>query len=192
MALTPKHDRINRALDEELNLQALSELQSMLESEPDDAALYASLRRVDDLLRQPPMAKPSPDFASKVMVRIKAGEHAAYAPERRRLPWLVWGLSMSVAVLVPVIAVLAMIVAPALGAPGALIAVLSGAIDVLGFLSNGLNSLLLSLGNLIASYPMVPALTLTLIPMVMLWAWLVWFMQQQNRPATVIIKVQAL
>jgi len=39
---------------------------------------------------------------------------------------------------------------------------------------------------------MVPALSLTIIPLAMVWAWLVWYLPQRNRPETIVIKVQAV
>jgi hypothetical protein len=190
MALTPKHDRMNRALDEPMSSAELAEFQAFLEAEQEDAALYARLRVVDDMLRRPPVVAPKPDFASKVMARIEAGEHEAYAPNPSMNRFMLWlGLVGSV-VAVPLLLIL-LIMVPAFAAPGAFISVFQEIIKILGGASAIIGSLLTFLGNLIAAYPMAPALALTVIPLTMVWAWLVWYLQR-NRPETIVIKVQAV
>jgi hypothetical protein len=189
MALTPKQDRINRALDEPLTGADLAAFQAFLESEQEEATLYEQLREVDDLLRRPPLAAPSPDFTTKVMARIEAGEHAVYAPHRRARRLLLWGGFIST-LLVPLVVVLAVVI-PALTMPDVFISVLQGVVQGLSTVTSLIGGVLTFLANLIAQYPMAPALSLTVIPLIMVWAWLVWFLQQRNRPATIIIPVQA-
>ena len=191
MALTSKQDQLNRALDEPLTGAALVEFKAMLEADPDEAILYAQLRRVDELFRQPPVAAPMPDFASKVMARIEAGEHKAYAP-RRRWNMLLWGLAVTGLLAVPVVLVVALLVIPALSQPGALTSLGAGLIQVAGSLGGGLETLLQFLNDLLVTYPIAPALVLTAIPLVMIWGWMVWYFQQQNRPETVFIKVEVM
>ena len=189
MALTPKQDRLNRALDEPLKGPALVEFTARLEADPEEALLYAQLRRVDELFRQPPMVAPAPDLASKVMARIEAGEHLAYAP-RRRWSVLLWGLALATLLAIPVVLFVALLVVPALTQPGALTSFGAGLIQIAGSLGGGLENLLQFLNDLLVTYPIAPALTLTAIPLTMLWVWMVWYFRQQNRPETVFIKVE--
>lgn len=191
MALTSKQEQLNRALDEPLSGAALVDFMARLEADPDEAALYAQLRRVDELFRQPPMVAPAPDFASKVMARIEAGEHLAYAP-RRRWNLLLWGLALTVLLAIPVILFVALLVVPALAQPGALTSFGAGLIQVAGSLGGGLEGLLQFLNDLLVAYPIAPALVLTAIPLTMLWVWMVWYFQQQNRPETVFIPVEVV
>lgn len=189
MALTPKQDQLNRALDEPLTGPALVDFIARLEADPDEAVQYAQLRRVDELFRQPPMVAPAPDFASKVLARIAAGEHLAYAP-RRRWNVLLWGLALTVLLALPVVLLVALVIVPALAQPGALTSLGAGLIQVAGSLGGGLESLLQFLNDLLVAYPIAPALTLTAIPLTMIWVWMVWYFRQQNRPQTVFIPVE--
>ncbi len=190
MALTPKQERVNRALDHMLTDAELADLRAALEGDRATADMYARLRMVDRRLQAPAMAAPAPDFARKVMVRIEAGEHEVYAPHYRLARLLSWlGVALAT-ILIPaglVIASLALVAAqPALIA-GLLHALLGGLQAAGGWLM----SLLSFVHGVVEAYPMAPALSLTIIPLVMIWAWLVWYLPQRNRPATIVIKVQA-
>ncbi len=189
MALSPKQDRLNRALDEQLTAAELLAFQSLLDDEPDDKAMFERLRRVDDLFRQPQMVAPAPDFAAKVMARIAAEEHLAYAP-RRRPRLFIWGLVLPVLLVLPVVLFLSLVAFPALAQPGALTALLAGLVHALGTITGAAGSLLRGLGDLVATAPVGPLMVLTVIPMLMVWAWTVWYFQTQNRPQTVIVPVQ--
>lgn len=189
MALTPKQDRMNRAVDDLLSGAELADFQAFLEIEQEQAVLYDRLREVDILLRQPPMAAPAPDFSAKVMARIEAGEYKAYAPRARAARILSWLLVLGVFVLIPVLIVLA-IALPVMAQPGVFMGVFQQFVGSLGTVSGWMQSILTFLGNLIAAYPMAPALSLTIIPIVMVWAWLVWYLQQQNKAETFVIPVQ--
>ena len=191
MGLTPQHERMNRALDEPLTGPALAELQAWLEDSPSQSALYEQLRRVDDLLRHPPMVAAPADLAAQVMLGIQQGKHEAYAPRRRLRLLLGLGL-LGVLVSIPLAAVLLLAVVPAAVEPGVLASLFLGLVRVLSAISGFLEGLLLFVGGLIAEYPMAPALLLTVIPLAMVWGWLVWFLQQQNRPATIVIPVQTV
>ena len=188
MALTPQQEHMNQALDDLLRGPELGAFHAMLEADEKQAAMYAGLREVDTLLNQPPLAVPAPDFASKVMARIEAGEHERYGP-RAAVRTVLWLSMLGGLVLLPLIIVLA-ISAPLIARPDAFMEVLQQIVPALSAVSLVLDRLLRFLGGIIATYPMAPALALTVIPMVMLWGWLVWYLQNRNRPQTIIVPVQ--
>lgn len=189
MALTPKQDRMNRAVDDLLIGAELADFQGLLEVDQEQAALYDRLREVDDLLRQPPLAKPAPDFTAQVMARIEAGEHKAYAPYARVSRVLSWLMILGVFVLIPTLVILA-IALPVMAQPGVFMDLFQGFVGSLGTVSAWVQGVLAFLGDLIAAYPMAPALSLTIIPIMMVWVWLVWYLQQRNRPETIFVQVQ--
>ncbi|GAB4573285.1 MAG: hypothetical protein Kow0077_15190 [Anaerolineae bacterium] len=189
MALTPKQERLNRALDELLSPAELADFEAALESSAEDAAMYARLRQVDALLRQPPMAAPAPDFAARVMARIEAQEHRAYVRQSRTSRVLRWLGLLTAFVLVPLLVGMALAI-PLIAQPDLFIAIFQQIVGTLGAVSAWLQRVLTVVSELIAAYPMMPALSLTIIPVVMVWAWLVWYLQHQNRPETIVIKVQ--
>ncbi len=104
MGLSPQHEQLNRALDEQLTGAALADFQARLDANPSESELYEQLRQVDDLFRHPPMMAAPPDFASKVMLSIEQGKHEAYAPRRRLRTMLGFGL-LGTLVSVPVLLV---------------------------------------------------------------------------------------
>ncbi|MBN2469797.1 MAG: hypothetical protein JXN59_03645 [Anaerolineae bacterium] len=189
MALTPKQDRINRAIDDLLNNAELADFQAFLDADQEQAALYDQLRDVDLLLRQPPLMAPAPDFSVKVMARIEAGEYRVYAPYARLKRVISWLGVLAVFILIPALVVLA-IALPIMAQPGVFMNMLQQVVGSLGTASAWMQGVLTFLSDLIAAYPMAPALSLTIIPVVMIWAWLVWYLQQQNKPETVVIPVQ--
>ncbi len=190
MSLKPQQEHMNRALDEDLTGPELAAFQAALAADQERAAQFARLSNVDALLRHPPLASASPGFAARVMTRIEAGEHLRYTPQRRRGWLLLWGSLMAAAVILPLILVLAVAV-PLLARPDALMATMQQIVPALGVVSDILQRLLTFVGSLIAAFPMAPALALTVIPMIMLWAWLVWYLRDRDRPQTIIIPVQA-
>jgi len=191
MALNPQQERVNRALDDLLSDAERIALQTALEDDRAEADLYTRLRVVDQRLRSPAMAAPSPDFARKVMARIEAGEHEAYAPHRRTARLLTWlGVTLA-AILIPAGLVVAMM-AVAAGQPALFAGLLRTLLSAFHAVGSWLTGLLAFLHGVAETYPMVPALSLTIIPLAMVWAWLVWYLPQRNRPETIVIKVQAV
>jgi anti-sigma factor RsiW len=191
MALTPQQDRINRAVDDLLSRAEQIEFQASLEADHEQAALYARLRDVDALLRHPPLAMPAPDFTAKVMARIAAEEHRDYAPQARTTRTLARVGMLAAFILIPVLVLLAVAV-PVMAQPGVFMALFQQFVGSLGIVSAWLQGVQLFLGDLIAAYPMAPALAVTTIPIAMVWAWLVWYLLQRNRPETIVIPVQVL
>lgn len=189
MALTPKQDRINRAIDDLLTNAELADFQAFLEADQEQAALYDRLRDVDLLLRQPPVAAPAPDFSAKVMARIAAGEYRQYTPHASLQRVFSWLAVMGVFVLIPALIILA-IALPVMAQPGVFMGIFQQFVGSLGAVSAWVQGVLTFLKDLIAAYPMAPALSLTIIPVVMLWAWLVWYLQQRNTSETIVIPVQ--
>lgn len=189
MALTPHQDRINRALDEPLTGAELAEFQTFLEEDQEKTKLYTQLRAVDDTMHQPPLVAPSMDFANKVMQQIEAGAYLKYRRQERSRRWLTWTAMFTVFGLVPVLTILAVTV-PLVASPEALISIMQGVVPALGAVSGYLEGLVTFVGRLIATYPMAPALSLTVIPTAMLWVWLIWFLQSRNQTQTIIVPVQ--
>lgn len=188
MDLTPQQERINRALDEALDGAELAEFQAFLEEDQEITDLYTQLHAVDATLHDPPAVAPSVDFASKVMAQIEAGEYVKYAPQDHRR-WRLWLGLFATFVLVPLLLIAAVAV-PLAANPDALLNLMQGVVPALGAVSGYMEGLLTFLSRLIATYPMAPALSLTVIPTAMLWVWLVWFLQSRNQTPTFIVPVQ--
>jgi hypothetical protein len=189
MALTPQQDLMNQALDNLLDDAARAALNAQLDANPDEAYLYSQLVQVNGLLQRPPTVVAPVGFAQGVLAAIRAGRHEVYARPRLSGFFLVLGLTLGAVVALPLLALALVGLGQVLVEPDALIGLLQGLIQVLGGLTGAAEGLLTFLGSLVMAYPMVPALLLTVIPMVMLWGWLLWFLQQRNRPPTIIVKV---
>ena len=191
MAFTPQQDLMNRALDGLLDDAAQAVLNALLDGNPQEAQRFKQLNQVDGLLRHPPLVAAPDGLPQAVMAAIRAGQHEAYARPRLLASPLVLGLTLGTVIALPLLFLALLAVSQILADPGGLIALLEGLIQALGTVATAAERLLCFLGSLIAAYPMVPALLVTVIPIVMLWGWLIWFLQQRNRPPTITIKVQS-
>jgi len=192
MALNSRHDQMNRALDGLLDEALSAEWYAYLADNPQEAQLYEELELVDRVLRDPPMVAAPLDFATNVMLAIRRERHLVYARQPRITgPVLALALGLGALIALPLLGTALLTLVQTILGPGALIVLLQGLIRVMSLASSAAEQILRFLGDLLAAYPMAPALLLTAIPMVMLWGWLVWFLRQRERPATVVIPVRA-
>ncbi|MBN1965206.1 MAG: hypothetical protein JW910_11210 [Anaerolineae bacterium] len=192
MALNPRQDLMNRALDERLTASEQAELQAHLDANPREGALYDNLRAVDAFFQAAPMIVAPPGFAMQVMARIEAGEHEALREERRALSRLALWLGLSALVVLPLLGLVLVLVVQAATQPAALAGALQGLIQTLGSLGHALENVMGFLSDLVDGTPLVPLLLVTVIPLLMLWGWLVWYVQRINRPPTVTVKVHVV
>lgn len=189
MALTPRQDHMNRALDDQLSEAERAQWEARLAHDPRDAFAYEELQRIDAMLRQPPMMHAPVHFAASVMGAIQAGKHEKYVRPSRSFLWL--GVLMGVIVAAPLIILGLVALGQALQNPDLLATTVHSLGQTLNTLSNFSSGVLGFLGELFNAHPVIPALLLTLIPtIVLLWGWLVWFLQQRNRPPTITVQVQ--
>jgi hypothetical protein len=166
---------MNDALDQDLSAAELESLQEQLDSSPEVADLWSRLKQVDRLLRSTPMVGPSAEFASRVMSAILTVRLPEFANRRLSIA-VVLGLLAVGLVVVPLLSVLVMMLLSLLTDPGVLNSLLQAVVSVVGYGIDLVSDAGRELSQLIDDMPMVPALLSTIIPLAMIWVWLVWYL----------------
>jgi hypothetical protein len=172
---------MNLALDHELVDEARSALDTHLSSSAQDAALWDRMQTVDHLLSAEPLVEAPSDFASKVMAFIAA--NTVNAPsvqenlEARSRAGLgaAFGLVLAVVITVPLVATALIAVQRWLSDPAALNTLLQQTVLFLNTIAQAVASFLQVIASYTVDNPILPALLTTLIPLTMIWGWLMWY-----------------
>ncbi|MBN1201797.1 MAG: sigma-E factor negative regulatory protein [Anaerolineae bacterium] len=171
---------MNNALDHELSAAELDALNTQLEASPEATEYWRRLRRIDQLLRNAPLIRPLPGFSDRVMVAIASMPLSAFANKQFGLGAAL-GLVAAAVLTVPLLSVAAILLVNAIIDPGTMNGLLqvvtagtSYVIDVVSDLGSGLHTL-------VTETPMVPALISTVIPVSMLWVWMIWYFSGSPR-----------
>jgi hypothetical protein len=180
---TKYHHEMNSALDRELSEQEWAALNAHLEDSPETASYWEQLRHTDHLLRTTPLAAPSPGFTSRVMAAV-AAMHLGEIAKHRLGVGVALGLIVAALFTVPVLSILTILLFSTLTDPGTLNALFQ---NVAGGVGYGLG-IAFDLGDglerLATETPVVPALLTTVIPLSMLWVWLVWYLSEGRMVAS--------
>lgn len=190
MALTPHQDRLNRALDGLLSEEELAQVDALMRADPGDARRFHQMQAADQALQTPPMAAAPPNFAANVMAAIQAGKHQVYVEEPRVRSFLWFGLALGTIIALPLVIFGLAAFGQAIGDSAVLSTLLQDLGQTLTRLVNFATGVLNFLGSFFTQFPVIPALLLTLIPLALVWGWLVWWLQQRSRPPTITVKVQ--
>jgi hypothetical protein len=166
---------MNDALDQELSAAELDALQEQMDSSPEAADRWCRFKQVDRLLRSTPMVGPSAEFASRVMASIFAVRLPEFANRRLSIA-VVMGLLAVGLVVLPALSLLVILLFDVLTDPGTLNALLQAIVSAVGYMIDLVSDAGRELSQLIDDMPMVPALLSTVIPLTMIWVWLVWFL----------------
>jgi anti-sigma factor RsiW len=184
---------MNLALDHALPDSAEAALHAHLSSAPGDAALWERLRAVDGLLRSEPMVQAPPDFASKVMASIAAGAATSKAPARRlaRLGSALEPL-LAVGIVIPLAAAAVIAILHWLSDPAALNNLMQQIVLALNTVAQAAASLFQALANFLTGNAVLPALLTTIIPLIMIWGWFMWYTAQRRRLVVYRIPVRVI
>jgi hypothetical protein len=184
---------MNLALDHALSAQAETALRAHLSATSGDAALWDRLQAVDRLLGSEPMVQAPPDFASKVMASIAAGAATNKAPARRQ-SWL--GLTLepllAVGIAVPLAATAVIAILRWLSNPAALNNLMQQIVLTLNTVAQAVASLFQALAGYLTGNAVLPALLTTIIPLIMIWGWFMWYTAQRRRLVVYRIPVRVI
>lgn len=170
---TRQQQQMNEALDHALSDDKWDELQTAIAESEDTAAQWDSLRKTDQLLRETPPVSPSAGFAERVMAAIATlslpGIHQRELGVGIALGLLVMGL-----VTIPLLAVLLVIIISVLTNPGAITTFMASLFSVVGYIISLGADIVTQVENRAVGTPVLVALLTTMIPVTLLWAWLIW------------------
>jgi anti-sigma factor RsiW len=184
---------MNLALDHALPDQAEAAFHVHLSTTPGDAALWDRLQAVDGLLKSEPMVQAPPDFASKVMASIAAGTAPSKAPAGRLArTGSILELLLAVVIVVPLAATAVIAVLRWLSDPAALNNLMQQIVLALNSIAQAVASLFQVLANFLTGNAVLPALLTTIIPLIMIWGWFMWYTSQRRRQVVYRIPVRVI
>lgn len=169
MMSTRRHKTLmQESLDERLAPEARQELFHHLDADPAGAAEYNRLREVDRLLRHAPMERAPQRLALHIMARLAEG----LQPQMQtRLSGLALALALSLVAVVamPLLMLLGWLLLNAIGSAAALNSLMETLVSLVTLIVTGLEELVRSAQNLLATYPETPLLMLAFIPAGLFW-----------------------
>ncbi len=182
---------MNLALDHALPDKADAALRLHLRASPADAALWDRMQAVDSLLRSEPMEEAPPDFSSKVMATLTAEAAADKAPSRTGFRAGL-GLLLLAVIAVPLIATVGIAVQRWLSDPAALNNLMQQIVHLLNSVAQAFASIFQVIAGFLSGNAILPALLTTIIPLVMIWGWFMWYASQKRRQVVYHIPVRVI
>jgi hypothetical protein len=173
-----KHD-MNLALDHLLpDSDAFEARMSALPTSSREALLWDRMQMVDALLRNDSEIAAPPDFASRVIASIAAGP----APVKAHAPMgAALALALIALFLVPLAVGGVVVVQRLLTDPGALNALVQQLVAILNFVAQAVTSTFQVIASSVIDQPILPALLITIIPLVVVWGWFMWYVSQRRQ-----------
>lgn len=165
-----RHRRLmQEALDQDLTPDTRQELARRLDQEPEAAAQYSRLRRVDQLLRTAPFEQAPARLALSIMARL--AEELKTREQLLRVSGLALAVALALVTLVmlPLLAAAAWLFLSAVGSASALAALIHQIAGMLAALAGALDAFVRGAQNLVADSPQTAALLLALVPAAIYW-----------------------
>lgn len=179
-----KHE-MNLALDHMLTDEQEKVFEIRVTASPSDSLRWDRMQMVDSLFRNEPMLDAPIDFASKLMASIAAiesGAELAKPPVKKRAgldPAL--SLLLVAVVLSPLAALGVLTVQYWRSDPAALNDLLQRFVLLLNSVTQSMAGFLQVILSTVADKPILPALLTTIIPLLMVWAWFMWYAAQRSQ-----------
>lgn len=159
---------MQEALDDALTSEGLQELYSRLDQDASGSAEFNRLRQVDKVLRTAPFERAPETLALKIMARLAEGLNPQQLARSSGLA-LALGLALVTLMLMPLMAGVGWLILNTMGNAAALNAVIGQLVGVLTAVMNTLEAMIEGAQAMLQTYPEVPLIMLTTIPIAMFW-----------------------
>lgn len=171
--------KMSEALDQSLSPEELEALHQQIEAagEPER---WSRMQRVDRLLRSTPLLAPSAGFAERVMAALERLQLDELA-ERKISLGVALGLMAAALLAVPVLSAALIGMVSVLSNPQTVAALLQTAAAGASYVIDLMIDFIRVLRDVATDTPILPALLSTMIPLSMLWLWLLWYLS--GRPS---------
>jgi hypothetical protein len=166
---------MNHALDNQLSEAEFEALQVQMAEAPETAEQWDKMQQVDRLLTATPKVAPLPGFANRVMAAIASMELPEFMNKRVGLG-MAFGLLIVAFITIPVLSALLIGLVSMVTNAGAVHSFFTWVVEAAGYIIGIGKDITHELRALASDSPALPALITTLIPMIMLWAWLLWYL----------------
>lgn len=167
--------RMNKALDQALSEAEAETLQEQLSASSGSSEQWQRMQQVDQLMRTTPLVAPSAGFTARVMAAIERLRLDELA-DRQISVGVALGLMAAALLTIPFLSVLLIVLVSALSTPATVTALFQGVTSGTSYAIDLVADLLHVMKDLVTDTPMVPALLTTMIPLGMVWAWLLWYL----------------
>ena len=159
---------MQEALDGELESDALHELYTRIDDDPQEASDFQRLKQVDRLLRGAPMERAPQGLALRIMAKLAEGLQPEHLMRSSGLA-LALGLALVTLVLTPLLAGLGWLIVNAVGNAGALTALINQIAGLLSLIMNSLDALVQGARDVLNTYPEAPVVMVAIIPIALFW-----------------------
>ncbi|HML20854.1 MAG TPA: hypothetical protein PKD09_04350 [Aggregatilinea sp.] len=172
--------RMNQALDQALSESEFESLQEQLATSRDNSEQWQRMQQVDQLLRTTPLVGPSSGFAARVIAAIERLRLDELA-DRQISVGVALGLMAAALLTIPFLSVALIVLVSTLSSPSTVTALFQGVTSGTSYAIDLVVDLIRVMRDLATDTPMVPALLTTMIPLGMVWAWLLWYLSGRTR-----------
>jgi hypothetical protein len=165
--------QMNEALDHTLSDEDMATLHARIAESEETGEQWDQLRRTDELLHTTPMEKAPAGFADRVMAMIATMPLPGFA---RKNPSVGIALGLLVAGLftIPVFSVVLIIILSLITNPGAIQAFAMALFHAAGYIISLIADIVGQAESRATGAPVLIALVTTMIPVTMLWGWVLW------------------
>jgi len=165
--------QMNEALDHTLSDEEMETLHARIAESDETAEQWEQLRRTDAFLRQTPMEEAPAGFADRVMAAIAAMPLPGFA---KKYPSVGIALGLLIAGLftIPVFSVLLIIILSVITDPGAILSFAMALFHAAGYIISLITDIVGQVESHATGTPVLVALVTTMIPVTMLWGWVLW------------------
>ncbi len=165
--------QINDALDHALSDEEMAALHTRIAESDDLAERWEQLRRTDELLHKTPMVDAPNGFADRVMAAIAALPLPGFARKNPSIG-IALGLLMAGLLTIPVFSVLLVIILSVITNPGAIQSFAMTLFDAAGYIISLIGDIIGQVEARATGTPVLIALVTTMVPVTLLWGWLLW------------------
>jgi hypothetical protein len=159
---------MQEALDDSLTQEALQDLHARLDVDPAESAHFHQLRQVDRLLRTAPFERAPQTLALRIMAQLAEGLSKQQLTRSSGLA-LALGLILVTLTLLPLMAGIGWLILNVMGSASMVSTLIQQIAGLLGAVMNTLQATVNGAQAVLDTYPELPAVIITTIPIGLFW-----------------------
>jgi hypothetical protein len=165
--------QMNEALDHALSEEEIEALHARIAESEGATEEWDQLRKTDAFLRQTPMVEAPAGFAERVMAAIAALPLPGFARKNLSVG-IALGLLVAGLFTIPVLSIVLIIILSVITNPAAVQAFAMTLFSTAGYIISLTADIVTQTETRAAGSPVMIALVTTMIPLTILWGWLIW------------------
>lgn len=165
--------QMNEALDHSLSDEEMATLHARIAASDETAEQWDHLRQTDELLRTTPMVEAPVGFADRVMAMIATMPLPGFAKKNPSVG-IALGLLVAGLFTIPVFSVALLIILSVITNPGAILTFATALFHAAGYIISLITDIIGQIESRATGTPVLIALVTTMIPVTLLWGWVLW------------------